>query len=108
MNKTQLNLDENIEGALCYLIGFVTGIVLYVLDQENKFVKFHAAQSIATFLPLFIIGMIISAIPYIGGALSSLLWLLEICLWFILMFKAYQHEKFKLPLVGDIAENISR
>lgn len=107
-NKTQLGLEENIESALCYIVGFVTGIIFYILDPENKFVKFHAVQSIATFLPLFIVGMILSAIPYIGWMLSSLIWLLEIALWFILMFKAYQHEKFKLPVVGDIAENMSR
>ena len=52
---TSLGLSENIEGALCYSFGFVTGIIFLFLEDENKFVKFHAIQSTIVFLPLFII-----------------------------------------------------
>jgi len=44
--KTSLGLDENIEGALCYVLGWLTGIVFFVLEKDNRFVKFHAMQSI--------------------------------------------------------------
>jgi len=113
MEKTSLGLDENIEGLLCYALGWITGIVFLVLEKDNKFVRFHAMQSIATFLPLSILAWIIGSIfmwmPFfigwaIGGIISTLIWILVLILWLILMFKAYQGEMYKLPIVGDFAE----
>ena len=108
MAKTSLGLEENIEGALCYLLGWLTGIVFYLLEKDNKFVRFHAKQSILTFLPLsvlyWIFWWILWWIPFIGWAISLLIGLLMFILWIVLMIKAYQGEMFKLPIVGDIAE----
>lgn len=100
---TALGIDENIEGALCYVLGFLTGILFLLLEKENKFVRFHAMQSIATFLPLFVIGFVIGMIPFIGWGIAILLWLLQVVLWLLLMLKAYQGETYKLPIAGDIA-----
>ncbi len=102
--KTALGIDENIEGLLCYLLWFITGILFLILEKENKFVRFHAMQSTATFAVLFIIFMVIRIIPIIGWAISPLIGLLELILWLLLMFKAYQGEIYKLPIVGDFAE----
>jgi uncharacterized membrane protein len=104
MEKTSLGLDENIEGLLCYVLGWITGIVFLVLEKENKFVRFHAMQSIATFLSLTVIGLLISWIPFIGWVTTPLIGILSLILWLILMFKAYQGEMYKLPVVGDFAE----
>ncbi len=103
-SKTALGIDENIEGLLCYILTFITGIVFLVLEKENKFVRFHAMQSIATFLPLFVISFVIGFIPFIGWVISSLIVLVEVILWLLLMFKAYQGEMYKLPIAGDFAE----
>ena len=102
--KTALGLDENIEGLLCYVLGFVTGIVFLVVEKDNRFVRFHAMQSIAVFLPLFVIGMVIWIIPFIGWAIGTLLWIVELVLWLLLMIKAYQGEIYKIPMAGDFAE----
>jgi uncharacterized membrane protein len=102
--KTALGLDENIEGLLCYALGFITGIVFLVLEKENKFVRFHAMQSLATFLALFVISMVVGIIPFIGLIISILINLFGLILWLLLMYKAYQGERFKLPIVGDFAE----
>jgi len=108
MVKTSMGLEENIAGLLCYVLGWITGIVFLVLEKENKFVRFHAMQSIATFLPLMVIAWIISLIfmwiPFISWAISTLIWILVLILWLILMFKAYQGEMYKLPIVGNFAE----
>jgi len=108
MEKTSLGMEENIEGALCYVLGWVTGIVFYLLEKENKFVRFHAMQSILVFLPLSVIywifGWMLWWIPFIGWAISILIGLLMFILWIVLMIKAYQGEMFKLPVVGDMAE----
>ncbi len=103
-NKTALGVDENIEGLLCYVLGFITGILFLILEKDNKFVRFHAMQSIATFLIIFVISMVIGFIPVIGWLLSPLIGLVALILWLLLMFKAYKGEKYKLPIAGDFAE----
>ena len=55
MAKTSIGMEENIAGLLCYLLIWVTGIIFFFLEKENKTVKFHALQSILTFLPLNIL-----------------------------------------------------
>ncbi|KYK28065.1 hypothetical protein AYK20_01510 [Thermoplasmatales archaeon SG8-52-1] len=113
MVKTKLGLDQNIEGALCYLLAWITGIVFYILEDENEFVKFHAMQSIIVFLPLTILSMILGGffgfVYFSLGFLywiSWLLWVITIILWLILMLKAFTGDKFKVPIAGDIAENM--
>ncbi len=115
MAKTGMGLEENIAGLLCYVLGWITGIVFLVLEKDNKFVRFHAMQSIVTFLPLSIIAAVISMMGgaffwgfgglwMIFSAISWLIWVIALILWLILMFKAYQGEMYKLPIVGDFAE----
>jgi uncharacterized membrane protein len=102
---TALGIDENIEGLLCYVLGFITGILFLILEKENKFVRFHAMQSTATFIILFVVSIVFGIIPFIGWVISPLIWLLSLILWLLLMYKAYKGEKYKLPVVGDFAES---
>jgi len=103
MEKATFGLDENIASALTYVLGFLTGIVFFLVEKENKTVRFHAMQSIITFICLFIVSVVLSFIPFIN-LLSPLVGLVGLILWLVLMLKAYQGEKFKLPVIGDIAE----
>ena len=99
-SKTTLGLDENVEGALCYVFGFVSGVIFLLLEKENKFVRFHAMQSVIVFLGI----TLVTAIPFVGWLMSVFIIPLGIVLWLILIYKAYQREKFKLPVIGDFAE----
>jgi uncharacterized membrane protein len=103
-SKTALGIDENMEGLLCYVLGFITGILFLVLEKDNKFVRYHAMQSIITFLALFVISMVVGIIPFLGRILSGLIGLVALILWLLLMLKAYQGEMYKLPIAGDFAE----
>jgi uncharacterized membrane protein len=105
--KTALGTDENIEALLCYVLGWITGIVFLVLEKENKFVRFHALQSLAAFLPIFVILVIVGMIPLIGWFLSVIISIFTLILWLFLMFKAFKGEKYKLPWVGDFADQQS-
>jgi uncharacterized membrane protein len=102
--KTTLGLNENIEALLCYLVIWFSGLIFIFVEKENKFVRFHAIQSLVAFLPLFIAYYILRAIPLIGGFLSFIAGVLEFVLWIFMMYKAYKGEKFKLPFAGDFAE----
>jgi uncharacterized membrane protein len=116
MVKTSLGLDENVEAALCYLFFWVSGLIFYFIEDKNKFIRFHAMQSILVFLPLMILAWIFGGFFgvfsygvgwYFFAWISWLFWALVFILWIILMVKAYQMQKFKLPVVGDIAEKNS-
>ena len=107
MAKSSTGMEENVAGLLCYLVGWLTGLIFFLIEKESKFVKFHAMQSIVTFGALFIIIWIFTFIPIIGWAIAGILSILEIVLWIVLMVKAYQGVKFKLPVAGDLAEKWS-
>jgi len=104
---TALGIDENIEALLTYSLTFITGIAFLLLEKKNRVVRFHAIQSIATFLGIFVLVKILSFIPFLGWILIPLAMVGATILWVVLMVKAYQGEKFKLPFVGDIAERES-
>jgi len=104
LGKTSIGMQANVAGLLCYLLWFITGIVFYIVEKENKFVRFHAMQSIVVFGFLFVVGLILPFIPIIGWLFIPFLWVLEIVVWIVLMIKAYQGVMFKLPIAGDIAE----
>ena len=104
MEKTSTGLDENVAGLLCYVLGWVSGLVFILLEQENKFVRFHAFQSIIVFGVLTVASFILGWIPIIGGFLAGLISLLCLVLWIVLMVKAYQGKRYKLPWSGNLAE----
>lgn len=103
--KSSLGMEENIAALLSYILGFITGIIFFVLEKESKFVKFHAMQSIIYSVALMIITFILGLIPIIGWILTLLIPPLSLILWIVLLVKAYKYEYFKLPVIGDIAEN---
>jgi uncharacterized membrane protein len=107
LGKSSTGIQPNVAALLSYLAGFITGIIFFVIEKENKFVRFHAMQSIVTFGCLFVVGIFMVFIPVIGPIVGMLIWLLELVLWVILMVKAYNGEKFKLPIAGDFAEKNS-
>ena len=103
--KTSIKLNENIVGILCYLGFWITGVIFLLIEKENKFVRFHAMQSVILFMPLSIIVLLIAWIPVIGWLLADLAGMLTMFIMLILMFKAQRGAKFKLPIVGKIAYN---
>jgi uncharacterized membrane protein len=104
--ESSTSLAPNIAGFLCYLGFWISGIVFLVLEQRNKWVRFHAAQSIITFGTLFIASMAFGWIPVIGPVFSTIIGITGFVLWIVLMTKAFNGETFKVPLAGDIAEKI--
>jgi uncharacterized membrane protein len=103
-------IAENIAGLLCYALGWITGLIFYFIDKR-PFVRFHAAQSIVVFGGLTIIRVGLGMIFLTGGVSLGfgLLWLVSILgfvLWILLMIKAYQGERYRLPIAADLADQI--
>lgn len=113
--QTGSGLAPNIASMLCYVCSFITGIVFLVLEKDNKEVRYHAWQAIffgiaamvlhfaLTIIRFFLISISLS-LGSIVGLLSSLLGLAIFILWIVCMLKAYQGERYKLPIIGDLAE----
>jgi uncharacterized membrane protein len=113
-------MDEKLAGLLCYVFGWVTGIIFYLIDKR-PFVRFHAAQSVVVFgsiaILYIVLGMFVGASLFAGGLagagsfsigflLYPILGLVAFVLWILLMVKAYQGQKFRVPIAADLAEKI--
>lgn len=102
--KTSTGFDANLAAALSYLVGFVTGIIFLLVEKENKFVRFHAMQSTLVFIGIVVVDILLQIVPILGSLIVIFVVIpLSAVLWLLLMYKAYQGEEFKLPLVGQMA-----
>jgi uncharacterized membrane protein len=104
MSKTALGLDRNVSALLAYSLGWVSGLAVILIEKEDDFVRFHAMQSIVTFGALSILSVSFGMTFMLMGFLGSMIHFAAIALWILLMIKAYQEEKFMLPVIGEIAE----
>jgi uncharacterized membrane protein len=114
---SQPQMSENVAGTLCYVLGWVTGLIFFFIDRR-PYVRFHAAQSIVVFGGLQVIWFIIatfSGMSVVAGGVGGisfswvlfrLLDLLGFVLWIVLMIKAYQGSRFRVPFAADISEKI--
>ena len=103
--KSTTGFDPNVAAALSYVLGWVTGVAFLLLERESKFVRFHAMQSTIVFLALSVICVLLQSIPILGMLIAVFVVIpLSAVLWLILLFKAYQGERFKVPVAGDMAE----
>ena len=107
MAKTSTGLEENIAGLLCYLFGWITGLIFILIEKDNKFVRFHAMQSIIVFGIYTVVVIILRFLGFIGWIISIIVGIIAFILWIILMVKAAQGNKYKLPWAGDMAEKNS-
>ncbi len=89
-------LDIAVAGMLAYVAGWLSGAFFLAVEKKSPFVRFHAWQSVLTFLPIFL------AIWFVP--LWFLFWPISVALWILLMYKAFRGDRFKLPVVGDIAD----
>lgn len=108
-------LAENVAGLLCYLVGWLTGIIFLLIDKR-PWVRFQAAQSIVVFGGLFVIRIALGVMSIsmggllgfgVMGMLSLLVGLVTLVLWILLMVKAYKHETFRVPIAAGIADGIA-
>ncbi len=107
MEETSSGLKENLVGALCYVLGIITGLFFFLTEKKNKFVRFHSLQaiffSVVWLILQAVLGVLFSFIPSLLKVLLSLVNLAGVVFWIILMVKAYRGEYFLLPVLGKMA-----
>ncbi len=122
-------LSENAAATLSYVLGWLTGIIFFLIDSR-PYVRFHAAQSIVTFGGLHVVRIVLGLVfglgwafggfgPFggdpmrhfagfgIGLMLIGLIGLLSFVLWIVCMVTAFQGKRFMVPIAGDIAANLA-
>jgi uncharacterized membrane protein len=103
-------MGDNVAGALCYLFGFITGIIFLVLAPYNqsKFVRFHAFQSIFLNVAWFVVSIGIGLLGALTHGFAVLLYplmsLAALGIWLFMMYSAFNNKKVKVPVIGDLAE----
>lgn len=100
--KTTFGLDKNIANAATYLLGWVTGLIFFLVEKEDKEIRFNAAQSIIFFGAL----QVLMFIPIIGQLATPFLGLIGLIGWIVLLVKSYQGETFRLPVVAEYADKL--
>ena len=102
--KSSTGLDANLAAALSYLVGFITGIIFLVVEKDSRFVRFHAMQSTLLFAALVAVDVLLQILPVIGPLFVVFLVIpASAVLWLLLMYKAYQGQEYRLPIIGPIA-----
>lgn len=99
--STAVGLRKEVEAALSYVLGPVTGILFFLIEKD-PFVRFHAMQSIVTFGALFLLQWLL---PFTIVLLPvvPVLTLVGFVLWLLLIYKAWQGDMYKLPFFGNLA-----
>jgi len=108
MNPAKSHEHQNIDAVNSYLMFFLSGFLILQTVKHNKFVRFHAFQSIYFSIAFLIFIGLINYIPFVGNYLVKLFTTIFFFTWFYLIFSAYQNKEIKLPYIGDIAERESR
>jgi uncharacterized membrane protein len=115
--RSSTGLEPGVAAALAYVVWWVTGLLIYLLERDSRFVKLHAMQSIVGLGGLWLLGLMIWAFSFVALVVSAdafhlfiqlanLPWIAGVILWLICLFKAYTGEWWKIPIAGDIAERI--
>ncbi len=118
--ETETGLEENAAAALSYVLGFLTGIVMFIVESENDHVRFHAAQSIVISGALFVASITLSVVNFVAGFIDIIgfvvgllvglfnlvLWLGGFVLWIYLIVRTYQGEDPRVPVAAGVADSL--
>jgi uncharacterized membrane protein len=119
--ETSIGLDENVASAVAYALGFLSGIVLFFLEKDNRRVRWHAAQSMVVFGTLIVGGWVVNALLWtvvfstfafglwsFVSLLTTVLWLGVFVLWVYLVVTAYQGKTVRVPIAAGVADGLVR
>src|SRR5579859_5174123 len=100
-NNNGTGLGKNTAAALSYVLGPITGVLFLVLEKD-KFVRFHAMQSIVFSIVGFVLNMVLG-FTIVLALVLPILWIAEFILWLVLIYKAWQGEEYELPVIGKFS-----
>jgi uncharacterized membrane protein len=119
-DTTSTGISARTEALLSYVLGWVTGLIFFVIERKNSFVRFAAAQSIVFFGTMTIIyflvriiGGILGAIPLLGllispifGIIATIVWIVTFLVWIFLLIQSYRGKTVRLPFFSAYADSM--
>lgn len=101
--------DPKLWAALAYVFGLMSGIGVLLVEKQDRYVRFHAMQSVLTFGAVAVVWVLLPTVPIVGDlrVLLGMYWAGVLALWGLLMWKALQGEAYRLPYIGDIAHSMT-
>lgn len=119
LGPTSMGMQANVAAGLSYLFGWIGGLIFFLGEKQNRFVRFHAMQSLllsgsltVLYIVLWVLDIVslaayASFLPLLFGGLFWLAGLAGFVLWIVLLINAFQGRYFKLPVIGDYAEKFA-
>jgi uncharacterized membrane protein len=92
--------------ALAYALGLVSAVAVLLVEKRDPFVRFHAMQSLVTFVGVLVAHLVLSGLPVIGLVVRLPFVVAVVGLWIVLMVRAFRGERYHLPHIGDFAEHL--
>ena len=107
-----MQMDPKTAAGLSYVLGWITGIIFFLMEKQNRFVRFHAMQSILFFGGLSVLSIVLQVvtglnipfISFLSFCVNGLLGIVGLVGWIVLLINGFQGKYFKLPVIGDYAE----
>ena len=106
MTKSSTGLEPNVAGVLCYVCGWLSGLIFLLLEKDSEFVKFHARQSLALFGVLTVIAMVAPFIPFLGGLIATLTSVVTFVAWIAMIVFAAQGKQVSVPVISELADQL--
>jgi uncharacterized membrane protein len=113
LGPTSIGMEANILAFLAYLFPVIGALIIFLMEKQNRFVRFHAMQALLSYAAVIVIEIVVGvlgALPILGFVtcfVTPFLGLAFFVGWIILMINAFQGKYFKLPIIGDYAERYS-
>jgi len=106
--KAGLGLPRNTMAALAYVLGVMSGLVVLMVEKDDAYVRYHALQSVALSVVWLGGWLVLMVIPVVGWILLPFWGLLMFVLWLVAIVKAWQGERFRLPIIGEYVAKYGR
>jgi uncharacterized membrane protein len=110
--KSSTGLDPKIANLLAYLFSWLGGLIIWIMEKENKFVKWNALQAlilgIVQMVCIIVVSVILGMIPYIGWfffswlgyVLAGVCWILAI----VAIVMGFSGKTFRIPGVASLTD----
>lgn len=107
-NSTSIGTTEHVAIAIGYALGWLSGLIILLIEKENETVRYHAAQSIIVFGSITLLNIVLPMILFVFAIpLMGLLNLAAVILWVVFIVKALTEKPLKLDFLASYVEKIS-
>lgn len=106
MGDSSTGLPENIANFIAYLFGWISGLLILLVEKDNETVRFHGAQSVTLFGSLTVLSILLPFIPAVGPLLLTIIAPVTLISWIVLMLMAITGNAPRIPVVENFAEQL--